>query len=172
VARRSRPYFKASPWELDDAAEEGIRIVENHAPKRFVIENGKLVGMEFERLRWTDDNSRQTSTVIDKVTLPCDEVILAIGQDNAFPWIERDMRHSMCTHASHQQDHESTRRGGFSAATPQTSSGQSSTAIRRRSPAPALPGRQSAAPAGGNASRARNGAALVGVLNDFNPSER
>ena len=51
IARRSRQYFKASPWELEDAEEEGIEIVENHAPKRFVLENGKLVGMEFERLR-------------------------------------------------------------------------------------------------------------------------
>src|SRR5205814_1855293 len=39
VARRSRPYFKASPWELEDAEEEGVEIVENHAPKRFVVEN-------------------------------------------------------------------------------------------------------------------------------------
>ncbi len=91
VARRSRPYFKASPWELEDAEEEGIHIIENHAPKRFVIENGKLIGMEFERLEWTEANGRQTSKVIDTVIMPCDEVILAIGQDNAFPWIERDM---------------------------------------------------------------------------------
>jgi len=91
VARRSRPYFKASPWELEDAEEEGIQIIENHAPKRFVVENGKLVGMEFERLEWTEDNGRQVSKVVDTVVLACDEVILAIGQDNAFPWIERDI---------------------------------------------------------------------------------
>jgi formate dehydrogenase beta subunit len=91
VARRSRPYFKASPWELEDAEEEGIHIIENHAPKRFVIEGGKLVGMEFERVEWTESDGRQTSRVIDTVILPCDEVILAIGQDNAFPWIERDI---------------------------------------------------------------------------------
>jgi NADPH-dependent glutamate synthase beta subunit-like oxidoreductase len=78
VARRSRQYFKASPWELEDAQEEGIEIVENHSPKRFVIENGKLAGMEFD-------------TANGSVILPCDEVILAIGQDNAFPWIERDI---------------------------------------------------------------------------------
>jgi NADPH-dependent glutamate synthase beta subunit-like oxidoreductase len=91
IARRSRPHFKASPWELEDAEEEGIDIVENHAPKRFVIENGKLVGMEFERLEWTESNGRQTARVIDTVIFPCDEVVLAIGQDNAFPWIERDI---------------------------------------------------------------------------------
>jgi len=92
VARRSRPYFKASPWELEDAEEEGIEIVENHAPRRFVIEHGTLVGMEFERLQWTDlPNGRQKSEVLGTVVIPCDAVILAIGQDNAFPWIERDI---------------------------------------------------------------------------------
>ena len=55
MARRPRGYFKASPWELEDAEEEGIDIVINHAPKRFVIENGKLTGMEFERLEWDAD---------------------------------------------------------------------------------------------------------------------
>ena len=52
MARRPRGYFKASPWELEDAEEEGVEIIINHAPKRFVIENGKLTGMEFERLEW------------------------------------------------------------------------------------------------------------------------
>ncbi|MEW5917178.1 MAG: FAD-dependent oxidoreductase [Gemmatimonadota bacterium] len=91
IARRSRPYFKASPWELEDAEEEGVEIVENHAPKRFVLENGRLVGMEMERLRWTEQNGKQRSEVIDTIVIPCDDVILAIGQDNAFPWIERDI---------------------------------------------------------------------------------
>jgi NADPH-dependent glutamate synthase beta subunit-like oxidoreductase/ferredoxin len=91
MARRSRKYFKASPWELEDAEEEGVHIVENHAPKRFVIESGRLVGMEFERLRWSESNGKQRSEVIDSVIFPCDDVILAIGQENAFPWIERDI---------------------------------------------------------------------------------
>jgi formate dehydrogenase beta subunit len=89
MARRPRGFFKASPWELDDAEEEGIDIVINHAPKRFVIEEGKLTGMEFDRLEWDADAKK--STVLDTVILPCDDVILAIGQDNAFPWIERDL---------------------------------------------------------------------------------
>ena len=89
MARRPRAYFKASPWELDDAEEEDVEIVINHAPKRFVIENGKLTGMEFERLEW-DANARN-SRVIDTVFLPADDVILAIGQENAFPWFERDL---------------------------------------------------------------------------------
>ena len=68
MARRPRGFFKASPWELDDAEEEGIEIVINHAPKRFVIENGKLIGMEFERLEW--DAEAKKSRVIDTVFLP------------------------------------------------------------------------------------------------------
>jgi NADPH-dependent glutamate synthase beta subunit-like oxidoreductase len=91
IARRSRPYFKASPWELEDAEEEGVVIVENHAPKRFIVEHGRLVGMEFDRLRWFEQGGKQQSEVIDRVVLPCDAVILAIGQDNAFPWLERDL---------------------------------------------------------------------------------
>ena len=89
MARRPRGYFKASPWELEDAEEEGIEIVINHAPKRFVLENGRLAGMEFERLEW--DAKAQNSRVLDTIFLPADDVILAIGQDNAFPWIERDL---------------------------------------------------------------------------------
>jgi NADPH-dependent glutamate synthase beta subunit-like oxidoreductase len=92
IARRGRKHFKASPWELEDAEEELVEIVENHAPKRFVIEQGKLVGMEFEQLAWSvDATGKQTSTVTGTVVIPCDAVILAIGQDNAFPWIERDI---------------------------------------------------------------------------------
>jgi NADPH-dependent glutamate synthase beta subunit-like oxidoreductase len=92
IARRGRKHFKASPWELEDAEEEQVEIIENHAPKRFVVENGKLVGMEFDRLQWTADaTGRETSTVLETLVIPCDTVILAIGQDNAFPWIERDI---------------------------------------------------------------------------------
>jgi NADPH-dependent glutamate synthase beta subunit-like oxidoreductase len=92
VARRGRKHFKASPWELEDAEEELVEIIENHAPKRMVVENGTLVGMEFDVLEWTEDAAgKQTSTVLRTEIIPCDAVILAIGQDNAFPWIERDL---------------------------------------------------------------------------------
>jgi formate dehydrogenase (NADP+) beta subunit len=91
MARRPRKFFKASPWELEDAEEEQIEIVINHAPRRFVLEAGKLVGMEFEQLAWSEDaKGKAISTVTGKVILPCDTVILAIGQENAFPFIERD----------------------------------------------------------------------------------
>jgi formate dehydrogenase (NADP+) beta subunit len=89
MARRPRGYFKASPWELEDAEEEGVEIIINHAPKRFVFENGKLAGMEFERLEW--DGEARRSTSVDSIVLPADDVILAIGQENSFPWIERDL---------------------------------------------------------------------------------
>jgi NADPH-dependent glutamate synthase beta subunit-like oxidoreductase/ferredoxin len=89
MARRPREFFKASPWELDDAEEENVEIVVNHAPKRFIIEEGKLVGMEFDVLEW--DEGARHSTTVDTVVIPCDDVILAIGQENAFQWIERDL---------------------------------------------------------------------------------
>ena len=89
MARRPRQYFKASPWELEDSEEEGVEILVNHAPKNFVIENGVLKGMTFERLEW--DAGAKKSKTIDEIFLPADDVILAIGQENAFPWIERDL---------------------------------------------------------------------------------
>jgi NADPH-dependent glutamate synthase beta subunit-like oxidoreductase/ferredoxin len=91
MARRGRRYFKASPWELEDAEEEGVDIVENYAPRRFVLENGKLVGMDFDHLEWYEEGGRQKSRVLETKFFPCDDVILAIGQENAFPWIERDI---------------------------------------------------------------------------------
>ncbi len=92
MARRPRRYFKASPWELEDAEEEQIEIVINHAPKRFVVENGKLNGMEFERLECGGrERAPDVAAVLDTVFIPADDVILAIGQENAFPWIERDL---------------------------------------------------------------------------------
>ena len=75
-----------------DECEEHIEIIEDHSPVRFVIEDGELVGMEFERFRSThDENGKLRQEKIDDVVIPCDTVILAIGQDAAFPWIERDI---------------------------------------------------------------------------------
>lgn len=92
MARRSRPHFKASPWELADAEEEGVEIVENHAPKRFIVEHGVLTGMEFDVVEWSEDEKgKAVSRTLSTVVIPCDAVILAIGQENAFPWIERDL---------------------------------------------------------------------------------
>jgi NADPH-dependent glutamate synthase beta subunit-like oxidoreductase/ferredoxin len=93
MARKPRSFFKASDWELEDAEEERVEIVVNHSPKSFVIEDGKLTGMLFERLDYEfDENGAiRSSTIRDEVFIPCDDVVLAIGQENAFPWIERDL---------------------------------------------------------------------------------
>ncbi len=93
MARRPRPYFKASPWELDDAEEEQVEIIVNHAPKSFVVEDGQLKGMMFDKLDWLPDEKGELtkSKVLETVFIPADAVILAIGQEGAFPWIERDI---------------------------------------------------------------------------------
>jgi NADPH-dependent glutamate synthase beta subunit-like oxidoreductase len=92
MARKDRPYFKASPWELEDAEDERVEIVVNHSPKEFVVEDGRLKGMVFEIVEWhEDEKGRLVSKALEEVFLPADDVVLAIGQDNAFPWIERDI---------------------------------------------------------------------------------
>jgi NADPH-dependent glutamate synthase beta subunit-like oxidoreductase/ferredoxin len=91
IARKTRKYFKASPWELEDAEEETVEILENLQPVRFVIEHGKLSGMEFDKFRSTETESGLKQEVIGREIIPCDTVVLAIGQDNAFPFIERDI---------------------------------------------------------------------------------
>jgi NADPH-dependent glutamate synthase beta subunit-like oxidoreductase len=92
MARKPRGFFKASDWELEDAESENVEIVVNRAPKRFVIENGKLTGMLFEQMEYELTDGRITAErIVGEELLPCDDVILAIGQENAFPWIERDL---------------------------------------------------------------------------------
>ena len=93
MARKPRGFFKASEWELEDAEEENVEIIVNHSPKEFVYEDGRLVGMKFDLMEYNVDEQghidRGTST--GEVVIPCDDVVLAIGQDNAFPWIERNI---------------------------------------------------------------------------------
>ncbi|MGB0543111.1 MAG: FAD-dependent oxidoreductase [Longimicrobiales bacterium] len=92
MARKSRPYFKASPWELEDAEDEQVEILVNHSPASFVVEDGRLTGMMFDLVEWKEnEKGRLVSTKLDEVFIPADDVVLAIGQDNAFPWIERDI---------------------------------------------------------------------------------
>ncbi len=89
MARKSKPYFKASPWELEDAEEERVEILENYSPSEFVVEDGVLKGMTFDIVEWHPDaNGRLRSTKLDETFLPAEAVILAIGQETAFPWIE------------------------------------------------------------------------------------
>ena len=93
MARKPRAFFKASDWELEDAEEEKVEIVVNHSPKSFVMKGGKLVGMNFDKMEYEiDEKGRITqSEIVGEAFFPCDDVVLAIGQDNAFPWIERDI---------------------------------------------------------------------------------
>src|SRR5262245_5899394 len=79
MARRERPYFKASPWELEDAEEEQVEILVNHAPASFVLENGRLKGMMFDLLEWYDEGGKQKSRKLGEKFLPAEDVILAIG---------------------------------------------------------------------------------------------
>jgi len=93
MARKPRGFFKASDWELEDAEEEQVEILINHSPTEFVIEKGKLVGMRFDQMEYKVDDAGNIDRgkAVGEVLIPCDDVILAIGQDNAFPWIERDV---------------------------------------------------------------------------------
>ena len=93
VVRSPFEEMKASPWEKEDAQHEGIPIYDNHVPKAFLIENGRLVGMRFEKVKAVYDSGRREliPTGEPPVDMPCDDVLIAIGQENAFPWIERDI---------------------------------------------------------------------------------
>jgi formate dehydrogenase beta subunit len=91
IARKTRKYFKASPWELEDAEEEHVEILENLQPIRFIVENGTLTGMEFDKFSSVEKDGKLHQDVIGREIIPCDTVVLAIGQDNAFPFIERNI---------------------------------------------------------------------------------
>ena len=94
MARKPRGYFKASDWELEDAEEENVEIDRQSLAQRVRDRRRQAqVGMRFEVMEYRidDDGRIDRGTVVDEVMFPCDDVILAIGQDNAFPWIERDI---------------------------------------------------------------------------------
>src|SRR5712691_10920886 len=93
MARKPRGFFKASEWELEDAEEESVEIIINRSPKAFVLENGKLAGMLFDKMEYDLDAAGRITAErnVGEEFLPADDVILAIGQENAFPWVERDL---------------------------------------------------------------------------------
>jgi formate dehydrogenase (NADP+) beta subunit len=94
TVRSPRRVMKASPWEIEDAEHEGIPIFDNHAPKEFVIEHGKLVGVRFQRMREIGIDTRGRPRLEpsgEEVVFACDDVLMAIGQENSFPWIERNI---------------------------------------------------------------------------------
>jgi NADPH-dependent glutamate synthase beta subunit-like oxidoreductase len=93
IVRSGFEEMKASPWEKEDAMHEGIPIINYHVPKAFVHENGVLTGMTFEVVRAEYDakgNRKLIPTGDPDQFFACDEVLVAVGQENAFPWIERD----------------------------------------------------------------------------------
>ena len=94
VVRSPFEDMKASPWEKADAAHEGIPIFNNHVPREFVVQEGKLKGMNFEKVeaKYDKEGNRTLIPIKDGlVFMEADDVLMAIGQENSFPWIERDL---------------------------------------------------------------------------------
>ena len=93
IVRSGFEEMKASPWEKEDAIHEGIPIINFHVPKSFQHKDGKLLGMTFEIVRAVyDEKGRRTlvPTGQPDAFFECDAVLVAVGQENAFPWIESD----------------------------------------------------------------------------------
>ncbi len=93
VVRSGFEEMKASPWEKEDAMHEGIPIHNYLVPKEFTHDNGKLTGITFEKVRAEYDGKGRRKLVPagePPQHFPCDDVLVAVGQENAFPWIERD----------------------------------------------------------------------------------
>jgi len=93
IVRSGFDEMKASPWEKEDAQHEGIPILNYLVPKAFEHQNGKLAGMTFEKVKAAFDDKGRRSLVPTgepDQRFECDDVLVAVGQENAFPWIERD----------------------------------------------------------------------------------
>jgi ferredoxin len=93
IVRSGFDEMKASPWEKEDAAHEGIPILNFLVPKAFMTRDGKLIGMTFEKVKAVfDDKGRRNLVPTGEPAqfFECDDVLIAVGQENAFPWIERD----------------------------------------------------------------------------------
>jgi NADPH-dependent glutamate synthase beta subunit-like oxidoreductase len=94
IVRSGYEEMKASPWEKEDATHEGIPILNFLVPKSFVHKDGKLAAMTFEKVQAEYDakgRRRLVPTGEPDHVYECDDVLIAIGQENAFPWIERDI---------------------------------------------------------------------------------
>lgn len=94
VVRSGFEEMKASPWEKEDAMHEDIPIHNFLVPKFFTHENGKLTGLTFEKVKAERDEKGRRNLVPTgepDVHFPCDDVLVAVGQENAFPWIEQDI---------------------------------------------------------------------------------
>jgi NADPH-dependent glutamate synthase beta subunit-like oxidoreductase len=103
IVRSGFEEMKASPWEKEDAAHEGIPIINYLVPKAFLHDEGRLTGVRFEKVKAVYDDKGRRSLVATgepDAVYECDDVLVAVGQENAFPWIERDVgvefdRHGM-----------------------------------------------------------------------------
>ena len=93
VVRSGFEEMKASPWEKEDAMHEGIPILNFLNPREISHKNGKLTGVLFQKMQWVEEGGRKklVPTGEDDVHYECDDVLMAVGQENAFPWIERDI---------------------------------------------------------------------------------
>jgi NADPH-dependent glutamate synthase beta subunit-like oxidoreductase/ferredoxin len=94
IVRSGFEEMKASPWEKEDAMHEDIPILNYMVPKAFEHDNGRLTGVTFEKVRAERDEKGRRKLVPTgepDETVPCDDVLVAVGQENAFPWIERDI---------------------------------------------------------------------------------
>jgi NADPH-dependent glutamate synthase beta subunit-like oxidoreductase len=94
IVRSGFEEMKASPWEKEDAMHEGIPILNYLVPKAFIHQNGKLTGMTFEKVKAEYDakgRRKLVPTGEPDQHFECDDVLVAVGQENAFPWIERDI---------------------------------------------------------------------------------
>src|SRR3954463_9793910 len=94
IVRSGFEEMKASPWEKEDAIHEDIPILNYRVPKEFTHDNGKLSGMVFEKVKASYDAKGRRDLVPTGEPdqhVECDDVLVAIGQENSFPWIERDI---------------------------------------------------------------------------------
>ena len=94
IVRSGFDEMKASPWEKEDAMHEGIPILNFLVPKAFVHDEGRLTGVRFEKVKAVYDEKGRRSLVPTgepDALYECDDVLVAVGQENAFPWIERDI---------------------------------------------------------------------------------
>jgi formate dehydrogenase (NADP+) beta subunit len=94
VVRSGFEEMKASPWEKEDAMHEGIPILNYLVPKEFTHKDNRLAGVLFEKVEAKRDEEgrrRLVPTGEPDVHIECDDVLVAVGQENAFPWIERDI---------------------------------------------------------------------------------
>ncbi len=92
IVRSGFDEMKASPWEKEDAAHEGIPILNFLVPKSFQVTGGKLTGMVFEKVKaeYKDGKRNLINAGEPDQFFECDDVLVAVGQENSFPWIEKD----------------------------------------------------------------------------------